>query len=80
MGDQKVVRQRMGLNNTRPGVSHQMNELPRSPSQAICIVPKGSLHSCEEIGENDEIFVLHRIDDFRHLRVVAPPRVVLVRA
>src|SRR5262245_47993638 len=41
---------------------------------------KRSLHSCKEVGEIDEIFVLHRIDDFRHLRVVPSPRIVLVSA
>ena len=39
-----------------------------------------SFHSCKEVGEIDEIFVLHRIDDFRHLRVVPSPRIVLVSA
>ena len=39
-----------------------------------------SFGTCKEIREIDEIFVLHRIDDFRHLRVVAPARIVLVGA
>src|SRR5258707_13941557 len=42
----------------------------RPSSEAICRWPKGLTllvqGTCKEVGEIDEIFVLHRIDDFRH--------------
>lgn len=42
--------------------------------------PPRSFDACKEIGKIDKIFVFHWIDDLRHLRVVAPARIVLVGA
>src|SRR5215468_12767578 len=43
-------------------------------------MPPASLLSREEIGELDEILVLHAVDDLGHLGVVAASRIVLVAA
>src|SRR5262249_6214006 len=43
-------------------------------------MPLASLLPREEIGEVDEILVLHAVDDLGHLGVVAASRIVLVAA
>src|SRR5262245_43084404 len=48
---------------------------PEGPRSAI-----GSLVHARKIGKLDEIFILHGIHNYRHLRVVASPRVILVSA
>src|SRR5258708_40186841 len=42
------------------------------------IANQESLQPRKEVGEIDEVLVLHRVDDLGHLRVVAVPRIVLV--
>src|SRR3981081_160108 len=41
---------------------------------------QASLRPGQEISEVDELLVLHGVDDFRHLRVIAAARIVLVAA
>jgi hypothetical protein len=76
----KLFCARRGLTYYRWSEMRSMSERAFDRVGSDYIGRQGSLYSCKVVGEINEIFVLHRVDDFRHLRVIPSPRIVLISA